>query len=282
MSRVATLSVAYAVSLPFVPRDIKIPEHYWISTYACRILAELATTPPTDPVKLTRVTWLWTELMRCTITLLKYTLIEPLIALAYLIEMTIRWDFQSATQMGEENVQAMKTVIGEYKADLDRLKPVARTVVEIENLARRIIEGFEVEIQQSEATIAALEQQVCDIMEARKLINVEALQEAARKVSVYVQQTLSDPAFLQKLEIDDQRYVNIEIKLEESIERLTKARDKLHQKLQTLEALMVKYERLGYERTTHIEALKRKAESLIRQFTITPERYVTHTTITVR
>jgi hypothetical protein len=125
MSRVARdigLCVAYGASLPLIPRDIKIPDHYWISTHVQQMLVELAAAPPADPAKLTHVTWLCSEFIRHYTVLLKYALIEPLIAFAYMIEWLWRSYFTPVNQMSEQNLQELQASNHVFGTQLESLR----------------------------------------------------------------------------------------------------------------------------------------------------------------
>ncbi len=256
-----------------VPRDLQIPENYWISTYARHALAgnqHIASTTPEEATGLTNVTWPLRKMFGTLTELWDYAIDRPVIAGAYVVEKAIRGDFHSAVTLAKENVRSLQEHNVVYDQQLKELEPVTIMMVQLVQLSLAISQDLQAEITETEETTLQLQREVQEITAARKLVDLQAVQDAAEKVATYVKTHLTDEQFVEKLKRNDLRFERAQSQLDKAIQRLQNAQEKYDKNLQTLTELWSDYEALGDEQTAEVKILQSQVEQLIRQRTSTP------------
>lgn len=264
----------YVVGLGAIPRNLQIPDHYWISSYekyALKGNQHIISTTPEEPTGLTNVTWPLRKFFGTFTELWDYAVDGPLIAGAYFVEKALRGDFHSAVTLAKENVRSLKEHNVVYDQELNKLEPVAQLMVELVKLSLSISSDLQAEITQTKEVTQKLQKEVQEITEARKEIDLEAVKEAAEKVAKYVKAHLKDDQFVEKLKQNDARLEGAQSQLDEAVKKLQTAQKKYEENLETLESLWSQYEELGVEQTTYVKQVQSQVEQLIRQRTPTPQ-----------
>lgn len=105
-----TFAVAYMALLRVIPRETEVPDHYWTALYAREVFKNKAIieSTPAEPTGLTDVTWPVRKVFGEFTRFFDHTVEGPLVTVATELERWIRGDVQSAVQMAEKNLEALK------------------------------------------------------------------------------------------------------------------------------------------------------------------------------
>lgn len=230
---------ATVAAIYMAPRDIKIPQRYVIAKLAAEVLSTMqawiaaAESKPDGFSK--RAIINLTEFV-------KWAIVEPLIALAYLVEKIVRMDFKSATEMSKELLENLTKTVAALKGVLERLEASLTSVEKSSQQLGRVDDEFGVQNQgsvEATATFAkqaqALSQHEISLKELaleiqRQLEEITAFMGNADDVEMLEAYSQVATQLVDRLGVVEARITQLETTLSEQEVRVS-------QKLEDLEAL---------------------------------------------
>jgi hypothetical protein len=257
---------ATLAALRLVPDQLKIPDHYWISTFAQKTVGEnqrVIDAIPSAPAGLTDVTWPFLNTTKQLLAASNHVFYKPLVAIAALVEQTVRGDFGSSVEMSEKNLEALKAQNVVYEEELKKLTPVADLLVRITEMAQEHAQKLSVENAEAKESVELRSKQVEAILEARKDIDVDAAMQSLEKVVSIALKTLEDPTLIRKLKTNAERLEKNEQDLAAAEKDLTEASDLFQEKTDQLKKLMGEYEQLGAEEVDIFDQLQKQGKSVL-------------------
>ncbi len=263
--------VATAAAVVMAPRDIVIPGNYKIAGVVDKVLTSMqAQIKAAEGKSLKDVDGLVKRVISVITSVIKYLIVEPLVALAYLVEKLGRMVFKSAPQMAAQTVAELKAQNDVFQQQLELLEPVMVQIAELRTLVVELNNGVAVEVQVHGEEIKATEADIGVIEDAK--INLEEIRAVAVQVSQYVQQALTNPKFTESLQSNADRLLKLQERLVVVTEKNKTVLSTYETKISKLSELMAKYEQLGgkISQTTKqiqiqaqakIEGLKKQVDS---------------------
>ncbi len=263
-----SLAIAFMFALEFVPRGFKIPDNYHTSLFAQTVLStnqRIIDATPMRSTGLTDVTWPFKKIFGVSTILFNYAVAEPIAALAYNIEKLVRGDFKSGVYLAEENAELLKEHNITYQEELEKLEPVAQTMVRIIQFADSLTDKISNQNENQTNTNTLLENEVREILQVRQEIDLDRAYDAAEKVAKYIITTLNDPQFIKNLTSYNQRLTKILETQSLATEKLQNAEKGYKEKLDQLSQLINEYEQLGGQLEKGVKNYQQGAEERIKQ-----------------
>lgn len=236
-----TYAVAYMALLRVIPRETEVPDHYWTAVYARQAFKNKAIIDsiPAEPSGLTDVSWPFRKVFGEFTRVFDHAVDGPLITLAINFERWMRGDVQSAVQMAEKNLEALKAQNAAYDDELKRLAPINERISKLVELAMSLQKGFSLDN---------------DVVEAATII------------AKYVEKTLTDPKFMERLKTTEERIERISTQLDAAVEKLETAKKAYEEKLKILSDLMEEYHQLGGECSEQVKLIQSHAEQFLQEY----------------
>ncbi len=267
--RFVSLSVVlYAVSLPYIPRDINIPAHYLCSGMAKKVRElkegiQIVEERLENSGGLKDFSRLKEKINVSVNRLVHYTWDEPMVAVTFIVERFFREKLDTSVQIQTHNVDCLRNLNDAYDKQIHDLAPVMELFVRIIKIANGQSMSLSFEISEMQEEIFLRERCLEEVVSAYKKIDMAAAVNALDKVTAIAQKTLTDPYFVRNLEASVKRLEKSEKDFEDAENSLSRARIKLNDTLSSLETLMSRCEELQVEQDQIYGDLQSKAADII-------------------